>query len=86
MKLQNEYKGLVERLAKVDRGQVKRYAECIREGGGYKRFETRLAWDLLRGVTPTATICSWYEVYGCNDTHITTLAEKACRDLGLFDL
>ena len=85
MKLQSEYQGLVERLVKVDRGQIKRHAEYIREGR-YTCFETRLAWDLLRFVTPTATICSWYKVYGCNDTHITTLAKKACRDLGLFDL
>ena len=86
MKLQNEYKGLIERLVKVDRGQIKRHAEYLREEGGCKCFETRLSWDLLRFVTPTATICSWYEVYDCNDSHITTLAKKACKDLGLFDL
>ena len=86
MKLQNEYNGLVERMVKIDRGQIKRHAEGIRENGGYKCFETRLAWDLLRLVTPTATICDWYEVYDCNDSHITTLAKKACKDLGLFDL
>ena len=85
MKLQNEYQGLVERLVEFDRGQIKRHAEHVRERG-YKCFETRLSWDLLRFVTPTATICSWYEVYDCNDTHITTLAKKACKDLGLFDL
>lgn len=68
-----EVSGRMERIAP----RIPAYAEALKAEGDYRDFETRLAWDCLRAVVPVAEICEWYDKYGCDDSHITTLA-KAC--------
>jgi hypothetical protein len=76
MKLQDELNNVIERFrAMADR--IPPYAAELKASGDYKDFETRLAWDCLRSAMGTKWICSMYDKYQCNDTHLTTLAKKA---------
>ena len=83
MKLQKEYE-YVKKQFEEHLENIKDYAPKLRESGDYKDFEVRLAWDCLRAFVGTGTICLWYERYGCNDKHITTLGKKALRVLGVI--
>jgi hypothetical protein len=76
MKLQNELNGLIEKLETI-KTKIPPYAEQLKNTGGYKNFENRLAWDCLHAVVPVSVICEWYTKYDCNDEHISTLARKA---------
>lgn len=78
MKLQNELAGTIERMAKIKTAIIA-HSQNLKAQGGYNDFETRLAWDALRGCTTNETICDWYDKYGCHDTHITTLAKAALK-------
>lgn len=78
MKLQNELQGVIVKLESI-KEPIKEYAEKLKIKGGYKDFETRLAWDALTTVCGTTEICQWYELYNCTDEHITTLAKKALK-------
>ena len=77
MKLAQELDGLVQKFKQIR--NLEEYAAKLKEYGKYKDFETRLAWDCLRMVVPSGTICEWYEKYDCNDDHITTLVKKALK-------
>ena len=77
MKLANELDFVVEKFKQIN--CLEEYAVNLKKYGLYKDFETRLAWDCLRMTIPSNTICEWYEKYGCNDDHITTLAKKALK-------
>ena len=79
MKLKKELNGLIDNYQALPAGSIEGYSEALRDEGGYKDFETRLAWDLLRIVKGTSWICNLYDQYGCNDKHITTLAKAALR-------
>ena len=78
MKLQSELMPLKERLSTI-LPKIREYAPALETSGEYKDFETRLAWDCLRAVTPSSVVCEWYKKYDCNDSHIDTLAKKALR-------
>ena len=77
MKLANELDFVVEKFKQIK--NLEEYAETLKKSGEYNDFETRLGWDCLRATVPTETICEWYEKYGCNDEHITTLVKKALK-------
>lgn len=80
MKLQAELPLLVDKLHCIA-DMIKAHAHILRRDGGYNDIETRLAWDCLRAVVPTETICEWYNKYKCNDDHIDTLAKKALKEV-----
>lgn len=77
MKLQPELDYVVEKFKQIR--NLEDYAENLKTRGNYNDFETRLAWDCLRATVPSSIICSWYEKYSCNDSHITTLAKTALK-------
>lgn len=77
MKLQPELDYVVEKFKQIR--NLEDYAETLKASDDYKDFETRLAWDCLRSTVPSSIICEWYEKYGCNDNHITTLAKTALK-------
>ena len=79
MKLQNELNFTIEKIKGLS--NLKEYAEDLKANGKYNDFETRLAWDALRAAVGTNTICKWYDQYNCNDTHISTLAKKALKEV-----
>lgn len=79
MKLENELKFTVEKMKGIT--NLKEYAEDLKANGDYQDFETRLAWDCLRAAVGTSTICKWYDKYNCNDSHITTLAKRALKEV-----
>ena len=60
------------------------YADALKSSGEYRVYDTRLAWDCLRCAFKTYEICAWYDEYGCNDTHITTAAKAALRNLSIL--
>lgn len=77
MKLQPELDFVVEKFKQIK--TLEDYAAILKASGNYDEFETRLAWDCLRATVPVEVRCSWYEKYGCNDDHITTLVKKALK-------
>lgn len=79
MKLKNELDFTIDRMKKIP--NLKEYAEELKKVGGYKDFETRLAWDALRVAVGTQKICKWYDEYNCNDNHIETLAKRALKEV-----
>jgi len=80
MKLESEFKNVVERLQRI-KEKIPPYAEQLKASGDLKNFEKRLAWDCLRIVCGTTEICDWYKKYDANDTHIETLAKKALKEV-----
>ena len=84
MKLQAEYNNVKDRISHLDQTQIITYRDKLRQSGEYKNFEIRFAWDLIRVAMGTNTICQWYKEYECNDSHITTLAIRVCKDLKLL--
>lgn len=82
MKLSREVPFLVERFSKIR--DLPAYVERLKQSGKYKDFETRLAWDCIHAAVPTDTVCGWYEQYSCNDSHITTAAKTALKQLNII--
>lgn len=78
MKLQNELQRTIERMAKIKTAIIA-HGQNLKAQGGYNDFDTRLAWDALRGCTTTEIICEWYGKYECTDAHITTMAKAALK-------
>lgn len=80
MKLKAELNEVVRKMEEI-KEKIELHAEWLKKNGGYKDFETRLAWDALRAVVGSDTICKWYRDYDCNDEHIDTLAKRALRQV-----
>lgn len=78
MKLQDELDNIVNKLQLI-KDKIPPYAEQLKANNNYKNFENRLAWDCLRAVCKIEEICSWYEKYNANDSHIETLAKNALK-------
>ena len=79
MKLQNELQPLIERMEKLNRDSVIKYAQAVKESKNYKNFDVRISNDILRACTKTDDICDWYNKYNCHDNHKTTLAIAAAK-------
>jgi hypothetical protein len=77
MKLAAELDFVVEKFKQIR--NLEDYATTLKTSGYYNDFETRLGWDCLRATVSPIIVCSWYEKYGCNDDHITTLVKKALK-------
>jgi hypothetical protein len=80
MKLVNELKYTEGKFSEL-LPKIKEHAAKLREVGGYKDFNTRLAFDCLYATVGSGTMCTWYDKYNCNDTHIKTLAVQALRNI-----
>lgn len=61
-----------------------RYVEDVRKSGNCKVLKIRIANDLIRAACGSAYLCGLYDKYGCNDSHITTLALKCMDNIGLI--
>lgn len=83
LKLYPELESLTEKIRRHALW-FQQYGAKLREKGGYKDYETRFAWDVLRKVVTTFEICEWYDRYDCDDRHITSLAIAACRKAGVL--
>lgn len=82
MKLQNELQGVIDRFDQLAKSNdIQAYIEKIKESGRYSNLQVRVAWALLHA--SGCPICLWYTKYGCNDTHVQTLALKALESLNL---
>ncbi len=83
MKLQKEFEFVKNQFAD-NLEKIKNYAPKLKASGNYKDFEVRLTWDCIRAFIGSGTVCLWYEKYGCNDTHVTTVGKKALKELGVI--
>jgi hypothetical protein len=83
MKLKSELEN-VQRVFSEHIDQISRYAPELKKSGDYEDFGTRLATDCLYAFIGTETMCNWYEQYGCNNSHISTLGKTALRNLGVL--
>ena len=83
MKLQKELE-FVKTQFENNLEKIKEYAPQLKASGQYKDFEIRLTWDCIRAFVGSGTVCLWYEKYGCNDSHITTVGKKALKELGVL--
>lgn len=77
MKLKSLLPEVVSRFNTIPRGTLIRHIAKVKASGNYKDLETRIAWDILHATFTVSEICSWYEQYDCNDSHISTLAKDA---------
>ena len=85
MKLKNLLPEVMQRLEIVKQhSNVVEFRKKLKASGNYNDFETRFAWEVCHSVFSTKEICGWYEEYGCNDTHITSLFKAACKKTGLL--
>lgn len=82
MKLSKLVPEMESRFSRIT--DLKEYAAGLKSSGEYRVYETRLAWDCLRCAFKTSEICEWYGEYGCTDTHITTAAKAALRNLAIL--
>jgi hypothetical protein len=80
VKLQPEFPEVLKRFELV-KDQIPEYAEQLKATGRYEDFTTRLAWDCLHFTFRSNEICNWYAKHDCNDTHITTIAKKALKEV-----
>ena len=84
MLLQNEIpfveSKMIDLSKKVD---LQKYTNELKESKEYKDFLTRLSWDIIRVSCGVNYICSIYDKYGANDSHITTLAKHCIKVLNL---
>jgi hypothetical protein len=78
MKLKNEVKTVSEKYQQR-KTDIETYAKELKQTGGYKDFETRLAHDIIKGIMGTTYICDLYDKYGCHDPHIKTLSIQALK-------
>lgn len=82
MKLKNELRYIRERFSLIT--NLSEYAANLKANGDYQDFGTRLAWDCIRATIPSEIVCGWYDKYNCNDSHITTVAKVALREIGVL--
>lgn len=84
MLLQNELQFVEIKMVELSKKHdLQSYANELKERGEYKDFLTSLSWYLIRAACGINYICSLYEKYGANDTHITTLAKQSIKVLNL---
>lgn len=77
MKLKSLLPEVISRFSTIPRETVVRHIAKVKASGNYKDLGTRIAWDLLHATFKANEICDWYDIYNCNDTHITTLVKEA---------
>lgn len=82
MKLSKLVPEMEKRFSRIT--NLKEYADALKSSGEYRVYETRLAWDCLRCAFKTSEICTWYDEYECHDTHITSAAKAALRNLSIL--
>ena len=80
MKLNPVYPDIVNRFQYVKTTNAdawQKYVKSVIAEHKYNDLLTRIAWDLLRYVYTSGTICGWYDKYNVYDSHITTAVKKA---------
>ncbi len=84
MRLKDEIPFVVGKMAELSRNHdIGSYIDGVRKAGDYRSLRTRVAWDLLRAACGTGYICGLYDKYGCNDSHIGTLAISCMERIGV---
>lgn len=85
MKLEKEIPYVTGRMEDLKKARdLPGYIETVRNSGEYKILRNRIAWDLIRAACGSAYLCGLYGKYGCNDSHITTLAIKCMDNAGII--
>ena len=79
LKLDNELNNVIVAFQKIDYDKLINYIEEVKKQNEFKNLEIRVVNDLLRATVGTSKMCEWYDIYKCNDKHITNLGKKAFR-------
>lgn len=81
MKLDNLYNDVANKVVRnISEQNLIEYIHNVKTSGNYKDLTTRIVNDVKYATCSPAIICSWYDEYNCNDTHITTLFKKVVRE------
>ena len=91
MKLQKVYKETLEEFKAISLDcelldKLKNHIQVVKEYGGYKSLNVRIAWDIMYWRIGSSKMRDWYREYECNDDHIATLALRCLRDSKLDEL
>lgn len=82
MKLGKEIPYVTEKMRELSSTyDLVKYVEDVRESGNYKVLKNRVASDLIRAACGSTYLCGLYDKYGCDDSHITTLALRCMKDV-----
>ena len=82
MKLKAIYDEVEQRvIEKVDANMLEDYIKEVAIHGDYKDLFVRIPNDVKNTVFEASEVCEWYDKYGCNDNHITTLFRKIIQEI-----
>ena len=85
MKLGKEIPYVTEKMRELSSTHdLVKYVEDVRKSGNYKVLKNRIACDLIRAACGSTYLCELYDKYGCNDSHITALALRCMKDVGII--
>ena len=81
MRLQAEYE-YAKTLAtnKVTDNDLYEHVLRVGKEDRYNHLDVRIAHDLKFATMSSATVCTWYDKYGCNDDHVTTLYKQVLKN------
>lgn len=81
MKLKAIYDEVEQRVTeKIDAKMLEDYIREVAMQGDYKDLTVRIPNDVKITVFKASEVCEWYDKYGCNDNHITTLFRKIIQE------
>ena len=81
MKLKAIYDDVEARvISKVNEEDLIKHIRMVYNMDGCKDLLVRIPNDIKNALFSPKEICSWYDEYDCNDTHITTLFRKIIQE------
>lgn len=79
LKLDKELNTVIAAFQKISEQKIDSYISEVKKENNFKNLEIRVVNDVLRAAVGTSKICEWYDLYNCNDKHITSLGKKAFK-------
>ena len=81
MKLRQEYEYATNMATgKITDEELYNHVLRVVKDGHYNHLDVRIAHDVKFATMPSSTICEWYDKYGCNDDHVTTLYKQVLKN------
>ena len=84
MKMSKASYNTVLKAFETNKEKIENYIPKLKEAGGYKDFNTRLAFDCARAFLDLGWACSLYDTEDLNDTHLKTAYITALKELKLI--
>ena len=84
MILDKEIPYVTDKMKKLsETHDLAKYVDDVRKSGDYNVLKNRIAWDLIKASCGSVYLCELYDKYGCNDSHIITLALRCLGNVGI---